>query len=443
MFSTSILSKSPSLLSTGPSSPLSLPEGNGSPAVFASQNMLRSASLPIPNQLSYESFEAGLIAKERLAGSVELTGEAPPSKMSPAAKSIIPVKGFNSSSPLAPTSDRFRSISDSYILRPHYFGHSDEDELQDENPSFEVEDLSLSFSVGEDDLVCSSPSPRANGLDAIQLLGGIFGIVVDESEGEPPGSPDQTAIRDSEKENYEPGRPIGAVKTPTRPERLGDTGTTSTGHFPKPIPIVDDRSPLSDRSGQYLYSSTTESTMLDGTPTGRLLCPEVPTSQLPRNKTVSTSSTRQPSFTQLPLTASDATFVPPSTADASIFQDNSEEILYIPPRPLRAVSTQPEVNNSLNLILETRPGNAVVGEEVRLRRSGGSIGVIGEEVRNALARSTGSTSSTRSSKSSLGDLTIKPSSNGAREIGEMDLRSQSVPEAVRESAFAVTRAHCC
>ncbi|KAG8895372.1 hypothetical protein FRC00_007572 [Tulasnella sp. 408] len=255
-FSTSILSKSPSLLSTGPSSPLSLPEGSGSPAVFASQTMLRSASLPIPNQLSYESFEAGLIAKERLAGSVELTGEAPPSKMSPAAKSIIPVKGFNSSSPLAPARDRFRSRSDSYILRPHYFGDADDDELQDESPSFEVEDLSLSFSAGEDDLFGPSLSPKSNGLDTIQLLGGIFGIVVDESEGETPGSPDQTAIRDSEKENYEPGRPIGAVKTPTRPERLG---TTPAAHFPKPIPIVDDRSPLSydagwDISGKVVLS---------------------------------------------------------------------------------------------------------------------------------------------------------------------------------------------
>ncbi|KAG9045296.1 hypothetical protein FS837_006561, partial [Tulasnella sp. UAMH 9824] len=227
-FSTSILSKSPSLLSTGPSSPLSLPEGSGGPAVFASQTMLRSASLPITNQLSYESFEAGLIAKERLAGSVELTGEAPPSKISPAAKSIIPVKGFNSSSPLVPSRDRYRSRSDSYILHPRYSLDADDAELQDENPSFEVEDLSLSFSVGEDDPFCPSPSPKSNGLDTIQLLGGIFGIVVDESEGEPPGSPDQTAKRDSEKKNHEPGRPIGAAKTPTRSERLGNTRTTPT-----------------------------------------------------------------------------------------------------------------------------------------------------------------------------------------------------------------------
>lgn len=441
--SSSISFKSPSLLSNGFSSPLSYAGGSDTTTVFPSRTMLRSASLPIPRRLSYESFEAGLIATERLAGSVALVGEAQPFKMSPAAKCIVPLKGFNSSTSLTATSDRRRSISDSHVLQPYYSRDVYADIPKDEEPSFEVEDPSLSFSGEEDSFSCPSPALGLGGLGGIELLG-VFGIVVDENEGGLADSLDQSGMHDPEKENREPGITRGTVKTPSRLQQHTKTSKTTYDRSQKPIPIVDDRSPLSDRSAQLSTSATMDLGTPRVAPVGRLLYQDVPPLHAVRNTAGSTSSHRaigigQPPFTRVASRTSGRASVPSSTRHAPstiMLQEDSEEILYIPPQRVQAATTRVERNAPSSLLSGVTRDSSAVEEEVRLRRSGGFVGTIGEEVRNVLARSTSSTSSAmRSSKSSLGDLTVKASSPAGQRPLEGTYVSQRAPEPVRECCF--------
>ncbi|KAG8945770.1 hypothetical protein FRC04_000536 [Tulasnella sp. 424] len=441
--SSSISFKSPSLFSNGFSSPISYAGGSDTAAVFPSRTMLRSASLPIPRRLSYESFEAGLIATERLAGSVALAGEAQPFKMSPAAKCIVPLKGFNYSTSLTATSDRRRSISDSHVLQPYYSRDAFADIPKDEEPSFEVEDPSLSFSGEEDSFSCPSPALGLGSLGGIELLG-VFGIVVDENEAGLADSLNQPGMHDPEKENREPGITGGTVKTPSRLQQHRKTSKTTYDRSQKPIPIVDDRSPLSDRSAQISSSATMDLGTPRVAPVGRLLYQDVPPLHAVRNTAGSTSSHRaigigQPPSSRVTSRASGRASVPSSTRHVPspiLFQEDSEEILYIPPQRVQAATTRVERNAPSNLLSGTTRDSSAVDEQVRLRRSGGFVGVIGEEVRNVLARSTSSTSSAmRSSKSSLGDLTVKASSPGGQRPVEGTYVSQRAPEPVRECCF--------
>ncbi|KAG8994661.1 hypothetical protein FRB90_000368 [Tulasnella sp. 427] len=363
-----------------PSSPLSCPEEQGNSFAFASQPMLRSTSLPTPLRPTYESFQAGLIAKERLAGSVALSGEAQPYKMSPASKSIVPLKGFNSCSG-SPTFNEDQQTRSSALSR-HQHQSSDPEVrgLKSGEPSFEVEDPSLSLSGTDDSLSCASPSFKLGSLGRIELLGGLFGVVLDESEGDSSIAFDHPPLQDPTQldERMEPVAEEGT--TPLRTRRHGTKTKMGQSTPQRPIPIVDDRSPFSDRTSSLLSSSMDLGT--------------------PRTVTGSTTFLVANPHTSAPRTG---LLFSEHGSSVSFLQNNSEEILYVAP------PHQPKFPSHASTWLPSR--NSAMEDEVRLRRTGGSIGVIGEEVRNVLARSTSSTSSAlRSSRSSLGDLTVKPQS---------------------------------
>ncbi|KAG9000800.1 hypothetical protein FRB90_011737, partial [Tulasnella sp. 427] len=378
-----------------PSSPLSCPEEQGNPFAFASQPMLRSTSLPTPLRPTYESFQAGLIAKERLAGSVALSGEAQPYKMSPASKSIVPLKGFNSSSG-SPTLNEDQQTRSSALSR-HQHQSSDPEVrgLKSGEPSFEVEDPSLSLSGTDDSLSCASPSFKLGSLGRIELLGGLFGVVLDESEGDSSVAFDHPPLQDSPKVDERMERMAEEGTTPLRTRSRGTKNKTGQSTPQRSIPIVDDRSPFSDRTSSLLSSPMDLGTPHTVTGSSNFLVAN-PHRSAPR--------------TGLPF--------PEHGPSVPFLQDTSEEILYVaPPR-------QPKFPSYASTWLPSR--NLEVEDEVRLRRTGGSIGVIGEEVRNVLARSTSSTSSAlRSSRSSLGDLTVKPQSPTHHALGVTDSPGQN------------------
>lgn len=233
--------------STNPSTPTRSPASS----VFVTKTLEGSVTSTFPGptrQPSYETFEAGLIAKEKLAGSVSLGGDSQPVKMSPASKAVVPLKGHNASMSfvrdddddsgvgLSPFTDRSNKRSPlttrSTKISPLVTRIINPDSSKSgSDPSFEVEDPSMSFQHGSDESSLFNTS-----LGQLELVGGMSGdelAIVDEGDK---SSSSHAVTEDSEKENKDP--------TPNR-----DATPNRAGLFRS---VVDDRSPLEDRSAMFL-----------------------------------------------------------------------------------------------------------------------------------------------------------------------------------------------